>query len=93
MSQLLTSLEGVMCHADDVLILRKNEAEHYEWLTAVLMRLQEAGLTLNEKCIFAQLEVLFVGHKISVAKFLPHFADSAKPLRDLVIKDNDWVCR
>lgn len=126
MSQLLAGLEGVICHADDVLVSGNNEAEHDERLTAVLTRLQEAGLTLNEKCTFAQSETLFVGHKVSaagvepdpekiraitdmpvpenaadvrrflgmvtyVAKFLPHFADSTKPLRDLLGKGNEWT--
>ncbi|KAL6483174.1 hypothetical protein MHYP_G00080460 [Metynnis hypsauchen] len=126
MSQLLTGLKGVICHADDVLVSGENTAEHDERLTAVLTRLQEAGLTLNEKCTFAQSEVLFVGHKVSaagiepdpdkiraitdmpvpqntadirrflgmvtyVAKFVPHFAESTKPLRDLLVKDNDWT--
>lgn len=33
----------------------------------------------------------FLGMVTFVAKFLPHFADSIKPLRDLLVKDNDWT--
>jgi len=125
MSQLLEGLSGVICHADDILICVENRAQHDERLTAVLTHLQEASLTLNEKCTFAHPEVLFVGHKIRagaiepdpgkiraindmpipqntadvrrfwgmvtyIAKFIPQFADTFKPLRDLLSKINEW---
>ncbi|CDQ60651.1 unnamed protein product [Oncorhynchus mykiss] len=71
MSQLLDGLSGVIAHADDVLVCERDRAEHDVRLTAVLTRLQETDLTLNEKCTFAQSEVLFLGHKISAAGIEP----------------------
>lgn len=46
---LLDGLSGVIVHADDVLVCGRDRAEHDVRLTAVLSRLQETGLTLNEK--------------------------------------------
>lgn len=54
-----------------MLVCGRDRAEHDVRLTAVLTRLQETGLTLNEKCTFAQSEVLFLGHKISAAGIEP----------------------
>ncbi len=126
MSQLLDGITGIICHADDVLVCGKDKTQHDERLTEVLFRLQKAGLTLNEKCSFAQSEVLFVGHRVSaegiapdpekvraivemttpqnvadvrrflgmatyMSKFIPHFTDDTKPLRDLLAKQNGWI--
>lgn len=71
MSQLLEGITGVICHADDVLVCGKDKAQHEERLTEVLSRIQKANLTLNEKCSFAQSEVLFVGHKVSSEGIAP----------------------
>ncbi len=126
MSQLLDGITGIICHADDVLVCGKDKTQHDERLTEVLFTLQKAGLTLNEKCSFAQSEVLFVGHRVSaegiapdpekvraivemttpqnvadvrrflgmatyMSKFIPHFTDDTKPLRDLLAKQNGWI--
>ncbi len=48
MSQILDSLDGVLCQMDDVLIFGATHAEHDRWLRAALMRLQDAGVTLND---------------------------------------------
>lgn len=71
MSQLLDGITGIIYHADDVLVYGKDKAQHDERLTEVLFRFQKAGLTLNEKCSFAQSEVLFVGHKVSAEGIEP----------------------
>ncbi len=68
MSQLLDGITGIICHADDVLVCGKDKTQHDERLTEVLFTLQKAGLTLNEKCSFAQSEVLFVGHRVSARR-------------------------
>ena len=52
MSQILEGMDGVICHMDDILVYASDETTHDERLREVLGRLQEAGLTLNEKCEF-----------------------------------------
>ena len=65
MNQILEGLEGVLCLMDDVLIYGSDEAQHNARLTAVLKRLEAAGVMLNsEKCEFARSRVKFLGHLI-----------------------------
>ena len=65
MSKILEGLEGVLCHMDDVLIMGTNKREHDKRLTAVLERLQNAGVTLNPaKCEFGRSSVKFLGNII-----------------------------
>lgn len=53
MSKILEGLEGTLCQMDDVLIHRENQSEHDGRVQAVLHRLQEDGMTLNDKCEFS----------------------------------------
>lgn len=46
--------EGALCHADDVLVYGRNREEHDQRLHRVLQKMQDEGLTLNEKCEFAK---------------------------------------
>ena len=63
MNKILEGLEGNLCHMDDVLIYRADQAEHDSHLKAVLERLQTAGVTLNaQKCEFNKLRIRFLGH-------------------------------
>ena len=65
MSQILEDLEGVICHMDDILIHAADQAEHDKRVRAVLVRIQEAGLTLNTiKCQFSRSSLTFLGHII-----------------------------
>ena len=65
MSELLTGLQGVLCHMDDVLVFGQDQAEHDLRLEAVLRRVEEAGATLNpEKCEFNRESLTFLGHVI-----------------------------
>ncbi len=65
MSKILAGLEGMVCQMDDVLIFGANQAEHDLRLTAVLERLEKAGVTLNpQKCKFHQKTVKFLKHLI-----------------------------
>ena len=42
-----------------------NKTQHDAWLTAVLKRLEAAGVTLNsEKCEFGKSRVKFLGHLV-----------------------------
>ena len=60
----LTWRVGVICHMDDVLIHAENETIHDDIVRRVLQKLQDAGLTLNEKCEFRKPSVKFLGHII-----------------------------
>ena len=61
-SQILEGVDGVVCHMDDILVYASNEATHDERLREMLGRLQEAGLTLNEKCEFNKTSIRLLGH-------------------------------
>ena len=66
MSQILQGLDGLECNIDDVLVHGKDHTEHDQRWEAVLMRLVEAGVTLNlGKCQFNADRVKFLGHVIS----------------------------
>lgn len=72
MGQVLSGMEGVVCHMDDVLIWGATQAQHDERLRAVLKRVQTAGITLNrEKCEFNVTEISFLGHKIGCNEVRP----------------------
>ena len=47
MSTILANLDGVVCMIDDILIYGCNQEEHEKRLTAVLDKLHQAGVTLN----------------------------------------------
>ncbi len=69
-SQMLEGCEGVVCHADDI-VYGEDLQKHDERLHCVLKRLQEEGLTLNEKCVFAADNIMFVGHNITAEGVAP----------------------
>ena len=64
MSKILHDMEGVICHMDDILIHATTQKIHDERVRAVLQRLRESGLTLNEKCEFSSSSMTFLGHVI-----------------------------
>ena len=62
MPVILRDLDGVVCLIDDILVHGKTQQEHNERLCAVLKKLAEVGLTINqEKCAFYQKQVKFLG--------------------------------
>ncbi|KAI4881647.1 hypothetical protein NFI96_006235, partial [Prochilodus magdalenae] len=68
MSRILEGLDGVVCQMDDVLVFGDTQAQHDTRLSAVLERLQEAGVTLrSEKCEFSKRHVKFLGQIIDAA--------------------------
>ncbi|XP_025757966.1 uncharacterized protein K02A2.6-like [Oreochromis niloticus] len=106
MSQMLEDFEGVICHADDVLVYGRDRQEHDQRLHCVLQKFQKEGLTLNEKCEFAKSQIIFVGHKVSakgieadpnkgmanyLAKFMPQLATITTPLKELLKDRNEWM--
>ena len=62
MNQILQGLEGVECNIDDVLIYGRTQEEHNQRLKAVLSRLNNANVTLNnDKCVVNVQSVAFLG--------------------------------
>ena len=62
MNQILQGLEGVECNIDDVLIYIRTQEEHDQRLKAVLSRLNNANVTLNnDKCVVNVQSVAFLG--------------------------------
>ncbi len=68
---MLEDFDRVICHADDVLVYGRDRQEHDQRLHRVLQKLQQEGLTLNEKCEFAKKEIMFVSHRISANGIKP----------------------
>ena len=64
MSKILEGSEGTLCQMDDVLIHGVDQSEHDGRVRAVLHRLQEAGMTLNDKCEFSRSSIRFIAHII-----------------------------
>ena len=64
MSKVLEGSEGTLCQMDDVLIHGVDQSEHDGRVRAVLHRLQEAGMTLNDKCEFSRSSSRFIAHII-----------------------------
>ena len=65
MTKILTGLQNVSCHMDDILVQGKRRESHDEALRQVLRRLEEAGMTRNkDKCLFHQESLTFLGHII-----------------------------
>ncbi|KAG6463039.1 hypothetical protein O3G_MSEX013623 [Manduca sexta] len=65
MESILCNMEGVLCLLDDILITGPSREIHVRRLTAVLSRLQNAGLVLQkEKCEFFKNEIFYLGYKI-----------------------------
>ena len=65
MVHILSGIPGVICDIDDVLISGATQEEHDDRLHSVLHRMQEAGVTLNEKCVFSASKIKFLGHIIT----------------------------
>ncbi|KAL7833199.1 hypothetical protein SRHO_G00302170 [Serrasalmus rhombeus] len=90
---------------DDVLIWGATQQQHDERLQATLSRLQEAGVTLNEKCEFFKSQIKFLGQiieasgvradpeKVNAVKAMrePENISETRPLRDLLKKSNMWA--
>lgn len=56
----------LLVYLDDILVYSSTFPEHFERLETVLRRLQDTGLRVKlDKCHFIQLEVVFLGHRIS----------------------------
>lgn len=83
MMTLLEHLKGVICVMDDILVFGSNQEEHDDRLIAVLKRLEQAGVTLNDtKCQFAKHTIRFCGHLINGEGIRPN-ADKVQALTQM----------
>ena len=58
MAEILQDIEGAVCLMGNVLVHGKSQEEHDRQLMVALQKLQEAGLTLNQKkCEFSKSRV------------------------------------
>ena len=65
MSALLEKLDSTICVMDDILVFGATPEEHNKRLAAVLERLANTGVTLNnEKCQFSKKVIRFCGYLI-----------------------------
>lgn len=65
-SNLFRDLKGVTTHIDDILVYANSIEKHDETLRAVLTRLSNEGITLNQnKCVIGVNTINFLGHLIS----------------------------
>ena len=72
MAEILQDIEGPVCLMGNVLVHGKSREEHDMRLTVVLQKLQEAGLTLNQKkCEFSKSRVKFLGQIVEHAGVRP----------------------
>ncbi|GFR97944.1 Pol polyprotein [Elysia marginata] len=52
MTEIFSDIDGVLCHMYDILVHAPTQSVHDDRVRIVLLRLQEAGFTFNEKCAF-----------------------------------------
>ena len=69
---LLQGIPNVCAYLDDIIVTGRNEEEHLRNLSAVLSKLQEAGLRLKKsKCYFMAESVEYLGHVIDAKGLHP----------------------
>ena len=65
-AEIIQGLDGCTNVQDDILVWGSTKEQHDARLKAVMERIQQAGLKLNEKkCVFCSTEVVFLGHLFS----------------------------
>lgn len=72
MNQIFFDLDFVIVFVDDICIASANMDEHLKHIEIVLRRLREHGLRINaSKCVFAQTEITFLGHRVTCEGIAP----------------------
>lgn len=67
MESVIAGLKGVIVYIDDVFLYGNTQEEHDERLKALLQRLSEYGVLLNDKkCVYNVTSLEFLGHEISI---------------------------
>lgn len=87
MKNLLQGLKGVVIYLDDILVFGASKEEHNVRLRIVLQRIQESGMTLNEKCDLGTKEINFVGFTINEHGVRPS-VDNLKAIKELAVPTN-----
>ena len=65
-AEIIQGLDGCTNVQDDILVWGSTKEQHDARLKAVMERIQQAGLKLNEKkCVFGSTEVVFLAHLFS----------------------------
>ncbi|XP_065073800.1 uncharacterized protein K02A2.6-like, partial [Ochlerotatus camptorhynchus] len=66
MEAILAGLEGIIIYLDDIVVFGETRAEHDKRLQALLKRLEQYGVLLNEqKCVYGVTEIEFLGHVLN----------------------------
>nr|XP_054924330.1 uncharacterized protein K02A2.6-like [Dermacentor andersoni] len=71
MAKILDRCPGVLFYIDDVIIFGKTAEQHLSNLKTVLQKIKNAGLKLNNKCLFDVPELAFLGHKVTARGISP----------------------
>lgn len=80
MSTILKGLPGVQCYLDDIIVSGTTAEEYNKRLTAVLCRIEEAGIKQNHsKCKFRQAVLFFLGHTVSGKGLQPDVSQAPPP--------------
>ncbi|KAL7858166.1 hypothetical protein AOLI_G00182680 [Acnodon oligacanthus] len=84
LKQILEGLEGILCQMDDVLIWGATQQQHDERLCVALSLLEEAGVTLSEKCEFSKSKIKFLEQviKASGVRADPQKLKAVKDMRE-----------
>ena len=87
MAEMLDGLPGVVFFQDDIIVHGKG-TEHDKRPSAVLNRIKETGIKLNEsKCEFRRQSVSFLGHRLSAAGVQPD-KDKIRAVQDMPPPEN-----
>ncbi|KAG0420317.1 Retrovirus-related Pol polyprotein from transposon 17.6 [Dictyocoela roeselum] len=66
MNIIFAEMSNVITYIDDILIFTESESKHYQILEKVFSLLRKHQISINfEKCVFAQDEIEFLGHRIN----------------------------
>ena len=81
MSKIIHGFDGVVCCLDDILVFGPSLEEHDQRVRNVLTRVRESGLTLNDKCIFRETSIDFLGFHVDGEGIKPagHWQNSGPP--------------
>lgn len=72
MERILCGCEGCLNYIDDIIIYGATKEEHDRRVDAVLKKLKERNVTLNEeKCLFGVQKLQFLGHTLSAEGITP----------------------
>ena len=72
MDKVLRGLPYVYVYTDDILVARKDEESHKQYLHEVFRRLSHYGLRLNlDKCVFEAPSIDFLGHSTDADGITP----------------------